>query len=396
MIIILTPIIQKNKITYPVKILDTICNFYIEYNCNYNLELNNNIDGIVCMLIPIAICNKLTIKSDLPIDIKLYENLMKIPDVYKKYHSIHTYLLGHILQDELMLKLDIPVCDRINNNNINITSISLGVDSLYTILKKKDDITHLMYIRNLDASTKINVFEKNVMYVANKYKKNLLIVDSNFKQVIGSLKLYGTNYGVFTGDGIFTASVYPLNISKIIFNGFGTENSFPCLMCQHSDINVFYKSNEFDSQHVDTIRMKKIKYIVENDITFLKILRVCNNNFIPKTTRRISTNDGCFFEGIYNCTDCGKCNRTLAYLYMLNKYNMSTSFKLLNINYLDYFLTKYQHNEEYNKTCLISTKFYNMIFENIYTLYKQDGNFDNIDKYNFFFEDGINKMTLKE
>ena len=37
-----------------------------------------------------------------------------------------------------------------------------------------------------------------------------------------------------------------------------------------------------------------------------------------------------------------------------------------------------------------------MIFENIYTLYKQDGNFDNIDKYNFFFEDGINKMTLKE
>ena len=42
---------------------------------------------------------------------------------------------------------------------------------------------------------------------------------------------------------------------------------------------------------------------------------------------------------------------------------------------------------------MISTSFYNMIFDNIYELYLQDGHLDNIEKYNFFFVDGVNKMT---
>jgi len=408
MITILEPNITSNRITYPVDINNTVYNFFINYNTN--VELNSNIDGIVCMLVPIAICNNMPIKSKFPIDRVLYENLLNIPAVYKKYHHMHTYLLSHIAKEDIVLILDMPVCDRLplggesiplgQTNplkNIHITSISLGVDSLYTILKQKDDISHLMYIRNLDASHQINVFNYNLKYVANKYKKQLLMVDSNFKQILGSLKLHGNNYGVFTGDGIFVASAYPLSPQKIIFNGFGTENSFPCLMCQHSDINQYFKSNTITSEHVDTIRLKKIKYIVENDISFLQILRVCNNNFLPTKTNRIVTKDGFhYYAGIFNCTDCGKCNRTLAYLCMLNKYNQSTSFKQLHTNYLDYFLTHFQFNEEYMKTALISTKFYSMIFDNIYALYKQDGHLENIENYSFLWEDGINKMTLKE
>ena len=75
---------------------------------------------------------------------------------------------------------------------------------------------------------------------------------------------------------------------------------------------------------------------------------------------------------------------------------MATSFKQLHTDYLEYFLKKFHFNEEYNKTALISTRFYNMIFDNIYELYLQDGHLDNIEKYNFFFVDGVNKMTLKE
>ena len=395
MITILEPIITENKITYPVEINNNIHKFFISYDIE--MELNNSIDGIVCMLVPIAICNKMPIKSVLPIDRLLYQNLLNIPAIYKKYHHMHTYLLSHIAKDEISLILDLPICDRIPvSNNINITSISLGVDSLYTLLKQKDDLSHLIYIRNLDASHIINVFRYNLKYVANKYKKTLVIANSNFKQILGSLKLYGTNYGVFTGDGIFTASVYPLTPNKVIFNGFGTENSFPCLMCQHSDINKYFKSNMFTSENVDKIRLKKIKYIADNDSSFLQILRVCNNNFLPPKTTRIMTDDGRYYAGIFNCTDCGKCNRTLAYLCMLNKYKMATSFKQLHTDYLEYFLKKFHFNEEYNKTALISTRFYNMIFDNIYELYLQDGHLDNIEKYNFFFVDGVNKMTLKE
>ena len=79
MITILTPIVSKNSILYPVTILNKLYNFKIDYDVD--VELNTSIDGIVCMLCPVAICNNIKIQSTLP-------------EAISKMHPSHTLALG--------------------------------------------------------------------------------------------------------------------------------------------------------------------------------------------------------------------------------------------------------------------------------------------------------------
>jgi hypothetical protein len=379
MIEILKPKIINNVINYPVLINDKLYNFNIRYN-NYNGKLNTNIDGIVIMLISIAICNKWKIKSLYPIDSLLYDNLLNIVDIYKKYHHKHTYLLNDINKDELELILDIPKIDRTSNNSgIKIAPTSLGVDSLYTLLSNKNDITHLLHVINLDKSWNIDKFDHNIIEYSKKYNKNLIIASSNFKEILASLKISGTDYGVFTSDMILTCSLYGLKPDIIYFNGFGKD--IPCLMAQDSNINKYFKGNEFNSICNDILRIKKIKYIIENDSDILYFLRVCNDDINLKATK-IKINNNIYYTGLFNCGKCGKCTRTYSYLYMLGYHDKIQTFKYYADNYLEY----YMHNIYNKPDKLLATKYYDMIFSNIVKIYRDNNNsLENIDNYDLIF-----------
>ncbi len=378
MIEILNPIQDGNHITYPVKINNNLYNFEIKYN-NFEGHISTNIDGIVVMLTPIAICNKWVIHSKLPIDIKLYNNLLHVPDTYKKYHHKHTYLLSHISKDELELKLDLPTCNRSDlteTNNVHITPISMGVDSLHTIMTNSDKLTHLIYIVHLDFSDKIKNFQNNMNEIATKYNKKLIIAESNFKQVCGSLKIPGTNYGVFLGDPILVASCYPLNINTLYLSGFG--GNIPCIMGQHSEVNMYFNSNEFSSIQNETLRIKKIKYIIDNEPTFLNKLRVCNDVVINN-------------NNIYNCSKCGKCTRTLAYLYMLGHYDKAITFKRIEGNYVEYYMNNFYNQPD--KT--LATTFYDKIFSNLVQIYNENGTMECINDYELKFIGDDNVIIKK-
>jgi hypothetical protein len=323
MIHILKPIINNNQITYPVIIDNIQYNFNIKYNIE-NITLDSNIDGIVPMLISIAICNKWKIHSKFPIDIKLYENLLKIPETFKKYHHKHTYLLKMITRDEIKLILDMPTINRTNIYDKHITPISMGVDSLHTILTNMDKLTHLIYINDLDLSNKINKFNKIITNIANKFNKPLIVADSDIKEKLGDLCIPGTNYSVFTNDAIILALCYPLGINTIYFSGLGGD--VPFLSGQHSELNKYYCGNGFNSINNVILRIKKIKYILDNDISLLSTLRVCNND-------NSNTN-------FLNCSNCGKCIYTLTYIYMLGYIEEAITFNR-NVNYVDYFINTY-------------------------------------------------------
>ncbi len=366
MITILKPqLINNNKIKYPVEINDILYNFEISYDLN--LKLNLNIDGIVCMMLPIAICNNLTIKSQYPIDSQLYKNLFNIKDNFIKYYDIQMYG-SQIKKEHLNLILDIPTIDRSKNStNINITPISMGIDSLHTVLTNLNSITHLINIEEMDLSYKIPIIKNNIIDLASKYEKHIIFAKSNFKKIILSLDLYGTNYGVFTSEFIMLASCYPISFDTIYFSGMGGD--IPCLISQHSAINSFLISNEFDSINNLTTRVKKLKFILKKDFSLLNKIRICNDEIADRS--------------ILNCGKCGKCARTMCYFYMLGVYNRLKTFNFLpaNINYVDYYMENYFNKPDK----ILATKFYDMIFENIYFIYKQDGNLGNIEKYNFEF-----------
>lgn len=365
MIEVLQPYLDNNilnKIIYPVKIDNNLYEFDIHYkNIPYKLDLNTNIDAIVIILTSIAICNKWKIVSKLPIDKKLYDNLLQIPTVYKKYHSKHTYLLGMLKYDEINLILDIPICDRsniINNGlNCNITTLSLGVDSLHTILLNKDNLTHLMYVNYLDWSTCLNNIYDSIELISNKFNKELIIVDSNIKYTLMDMKLKddvtmpGTDYAVFETDAIILALSYPLGLNTIYFSGFGNKN-FPCMMGENSELIKYFNSNEFNNIGNYTERIKKINYIFKNDIEIIKYIRVCNERFRDFPYK--------------NCSKCNKCLVTILYSYMLGYYDeLKDVFLLQDKDYIENLLEIYHTNP--NKS--LSTKYFHKIYEQFYNLY---------------------------
>jgi hypothetical protein len=392
---ILRPIVSENDhiIMYPVVIKEKTYIFNLKYTNTYPKKINDNIDGLVCMFVPIAICNKMSITSEMPIDIQLYENLMKIPPIYQKYHHMHTFLLNHIEKEELKLELNLPTCKREISSDVCIAPHSLGADSLYAILTKKNDITHLFYLRNIDFSSSIKVHESNLEYVAKKYNKKFIIIESNFESIIKKLKLYGTNYAVFMEDVIYVASVYPFGIGKIIFNGYGIDGgeNFPFIIGQSTIINQYLCGNEFIRESVDSARVKKLKYIIENDKILPKIMRTCNaaiakTNSIKKLDKETNLT---YYEGTFNCGKCGKCLKTLSYVHMLGYVNKMKSFP---IESKEEFISEFIKNLNYDDSKMdLSSKYYFQVFTNVIYLYKKNGNnLNDVLDYCFAFVDGYN------
>lgn len=359
MIEILDPFLDKkysNKIVYPVIVDNTRYEFYIQYACP-KIKLNMNIDAIVIMFSSIAICNKWKITSKLPIDKVLYDNLLNLPNTYKKYHKKHTSLLGMVSIDELNLILDMPTCDRTNDDNkglnVNITPITMGIDSLHTILTNRNELSHIIYVNDMDLSNKCPKFYNKIYFVSKRYNKQLIVANSNFKKTMSSLKVHGTNYGVFTGDSILLASCYPLGLKKLYLSGFGCKN-FPCLSGQHSDINKYFNSNEFTTCNNETERIKKIDFIVKTDEEIIKHMRVCNEWTDAKCD---------------NCSKCNKCVRTMLYFYMLGYYDKITNtFLILDETIMkDKLITLHKVSNPG-----LASVYYNKIYEEFLNLYMQN------------------------
>lgn len=381
------PNIKNNLITYPIRIIDKVHEFKI--SCDKNCKFNENIDGIVVMLTSIAICNNLTIKSSLPIDEKLYDNLMQLPNVYKKYHSVNNYLIGLIDKEKLQLNMDIPKVKRNPTRNGKIMSVvSLGIDSTYAILKRSD-ITHIVYIDKLDTSSTIRYFTKNVEYFAGLVNKQLIMIDSNFKKIFSLLKIKGTNYAVFMTDIIIFATLYALNPQTVVFNGTGYEgkNYIPCFYGQHNEVNYLINSNELNTEIVDVIRVKKIKYILQSRPELLNILRVCNDYDGSKNIKKKQRGKNIYYYGTINCTECEKCSKTLAYITMLGYYDYALSFNINDKHNKKNYLDRYNSiNDPKIQTLGLESKFSYMVYKNVYDLYKKYGNLNNIDNYTIYFE----------
>ena len=383
MIEIFEPYIICNKIFYKVSINNTLYEFFIEYNINENLNLNKNIDGLVILLSSVAICNNWIIKSKLPIDKLLYNNLKKLPEIYKKYHHKHTSLLSMIKFEDIKLELDLPTIIRDKRlSTINLTSLSMGIDSLHTILTNMQDLSHLFYVNKMDLSYTVKNFDKILYETSKKYNKKLITITSNIKSELYKLKLNentkmpGTNWAVFTSDAMMVAFTYPLGINTLYLNGFGVKN-FPCLNGQHYELGECFISNVYKLVNNLAPRIKKIKEIIENDLDVLKNLRVCNE----------------WSDNKYkNCSKCQKCIKTVLYFYMLGKFDIIKPY--FDINYEQIILYLNLINEK--RELSLSGNYFQQILQSYYQLFMENSFlFPIIDLYDgdFINENYILKKT---
>ena len=378
MIVIHTPISYGTRIEYPVTINGKDYLFYIQCK-DWPTALDASIDGLVTNLSHVAICNDLEITSAGPIDELLYQNLMKLPEVYKQHHYARSYVTGHTPVDQIRLRLTLPTCKRTaNTTGIAITPLSMGLDSLYTILKRKDEITHLMYIKGMDPGQIPTAVEKNMEFVANYTGKKLLIVESNFRNELQGTKLIASGI-MYTGDSMLFALAYPFCPEKVVFNGVGDALYTPAIHPQHPDLNHYYFSNQLTSSDLDIDKIFKIKYLLEEHPIILEISRVCSDTVKLPTILPTVYNGNTYLRGTFNCGECSKCCRIFAMIQMLDK-----DHPLLHTT--DY-ITKYlnKHYDYRKKPYSTSVIYMTKVFDAIYAIYKEEGSLQSINSYSFAF-----------
>lgn len=176
------------------------------------------------------------------------------------------------------------------------TFFSGGVDSLYTLLKRKDEITDLVYIRGFDVKLHDGDLYRRVLMsierLARTYGKRVVIVETDLHEY---LNLYA-DWAIFTHGAALAATGHVLceHFRRIYIPSTHTyADLFP--WGSHPVLDRLWSSEavEFVHDGCEARRVDKAELLATSDAA-LETLRVCTKNT----------------DGAYNCGICEKCVRT--------------------------------------------------------------------------------------
>ncbi|MBI2870423.1 MAG: hypothetical protein HYY14_01805 [Candidatus Omnitrophica bacterium] len=188
-----------------------------------------------------------------------------------------------------------------------------GVDSFYTFLKHREEITHLVFVHGFDLKLADTALRAEaacaIRGISREFGKQLIEVDTNLRDFSERFAHWGTHY-----HGSALASVALLlapQLGKIYIPASNTylhlhpRGSHPLV-----DPRWSTEGMEIDHDGCEATRFGKIERIIGSEIV-LKTLRVCWENL----------------GGTYNCGRCEKCVRTMIPLSMLGVLNRCTTFR---------------------------------------------------------------------
>lgn len=187
-----------------------------------------------------------------------------------------------------------------------------GVDSFYTYLKNKKNITYFILIHGCDIPLKNkNFFSEvlsNIKIIAKKEKVGLIIVESNYRELIEPFLEWEWNLGSALG-------AIGLLLRKGLKNTYipgGMRADQLCPYGSHPDLDPLWSAEKFIIVHdgCEKSRLEKIRYSISKSSLVLKYLRVC-----------------CYYlKGHYNCNQCFKCVQTKIELLCANALHKAESF----------------------------------------------------------------------
>jgi hypothetical protein len=182
-----------------------------------------------------------------------------------------------------------------------------GVDSFYTLLKHKDEITKIILMHGFDiALEKTSLRErisKEIGRIAQKLDKPLIEVETN---VFEFAQHFGYNRNLLPGIGLLLS---PQFRKVFIASNVPYNDTFPDSV--HPLIDPLWSTEVLTFEHdgCEASRIEKIARISESDIA-LRSLRVCFENR----------------DDAYNCGHCEKCLRTMIALEAIGAYERCTTF----------------------------------------------------------------------
>ena len=168
---------QESRVGFDLTIEDKN---YSAFFSSRDIKLSGNPEWyLACSLL--LLMKKHVKKSTIsgPISPLLFSSLDKIQDLLHSFENS----IGHVHFRDL-----VPGADPITGNDRVGAFFTGGVDSFYTLLKNKDDITDMIYVQGYDLDLDNDPVRKQVsdmLYrVANRFGKNVIEIESDYRFLI--------------------------------------------------------------------------------------------------------------------------------------------------------------------------------------------------------------------
>lgn len=178
-----------------------------------------------------------------------------------------------------------------------------GVDSLYSLLKNRESVSHLILVQGFDMKLAQNelfsLAQASAQRVAAEFGKELIVVRTNVRDFSDRYAAWGMYHGAALAMVGHTLSSV---VGKCII---GSSHPYADLhpWGSHPQLDPLWSSESVSFSHdgVEANRLQKLALIASNDVA-LKALRVCWES-----------------DREYNCGRCEKCIRTMTALLALGK-----------------------------------------------------------------------------
>ncbi|OGL40512.1 MAG: hypothetical protein A2043_08035 [Candidatus Schekmanbacteria bacterium GWA2_38_9] len=187
-----------------------------------------------------------------------------------------------------------------------------GVDSFYTLLKNRNEITKLIFVHGFDIRLDDTLLRAKVSQairdIASKLHKQLIEVETNLREFSDCYVPWKLYHGAALAS---VALLLSPQLKKVyIAASISYTNLLPT--GSHPILDPLWSTEETEIVHdgCEATRIEKVEQIALNDIA-LKSLRVCWENR----------------QGAYNCCQCEKCLRTMVSLRIAGVLERCTTFK---------------------------------------------------------------------
>lgn len=172
-----------------------------------------------------------------------------------------------------------------------------GMDSFYSLLKHRDEITHVIFVHGIDVGLRDMRLRQQVSdmlsHVGQEFGVGVIEIESNIR---GFLEHYDIDWAVGHGDAFACTGHLLAPYFKRIYipSSFTYANLFPWGSHPLTDPLRSSETLEFVHDGNEAGRPQKAALLAKSDIA-LRFLRVCFHNV----------------DSAYNCGQCEKCIRTM-------------------------------------------------------------------------------------
>lgn len=271
-----------------------------------DIILTGNMEAFLALALLPSMMNGGALIADGKVSQRFLGALHKILDIYSTWEpSLHRVEIKNVT----------PVIrDCLRERRVG-TFFSGGVDSLYTLLKHRDEITDLIFISGFDIPVEDDSLRRRtseiIRRVGSSFGKRVIEVETNHRLFLFFyLRRQWTRLA--HGAGLVSVGHLLSPFFKRIYVPASHTYAHLIPLGSHPILDPLWSTETLEFVHdgCEANRIDKISLLSQFDIS-LQCLRVC---FSPRS------------QGAYNCGRCEKCIRTIINLYVAGALDRCTAF----------------------------------------------------------------------